>query len=267
MIFNVEVVCMYKRDLLACLIAAGRRGGVAIVAVVAGITPAQAAPKGPASTSSTYACTPISAAVASQIQMTLRGSAAEEVKEDTVTITITAEVEASDQADVGQKLNAVLDHLMRRAKGAQEVNVRTGNYYVWSNNTKGKLINWWGRGSIIIESANFAAASALAGQLGEKAAITSIIFTLSRQGREVVERRLLKQAAQVFRERAQAATLAFGFVNYRIQKLELSGEGGIKPRPYLAMAKVSMPGSQPDVPLEPGTTTVSVDVSGTIVLN
>jgi predicted secreted protein len=198
--------------------------------------------------------------------MTLQASASEEIKQDTVLITVSTEVDAPDQAGAGKKLNVLLDDLMKTAKSGSDVSARTGSYRVWpNNNNKGKLVNWHGEGSIILESTDFDAASALATKMGDKSAIANIGFTLSRKGREAAERRLLNQAAQAFRERALAAASAFGFSGYRLQKLQL-GAGGVPPRPYMAMAKAAPAEANADVPLEADMVTVSVDVTGTIVL-
>jgi predicted secreted protein len=198
--------------------------------------------------------------------LTLQASAAEEIKQDTVLMAVSAEVSAPNQAEAGKKLNLLLDGLMNTAKSSRDVSARTGNYRVWpNNNSKGKLINWRGEGSIILESTHFDAASALAGKLSDKGAISNIAFTLSRKGRETVERRLLNQAAQAFRERALAAASAFGFSSYRVQKLELNAGGGVSPRLYAAMVKAPS-AINPDVPLVPDIVTVSVGVTGTVVL-
>jgi predicted secreted protein len=241
-------------------------GAVALAAMLSCTqAAAQAKPESPPVTSPS-SNTANGAAAPAGPQMTLQANAYEELKQDTVVITISAQVETPDQVTAGKQLNALLDDLMKRAKGKPEVTARTGNYRVWpNNNAKGKLVNWHGEGTIVLESMDFAAASALAGDLGDKSAISNIAFTLSRKGREAAERRLLNQAAQAFRERALAAASAFGFSGYRIQKLEL-GAGGVPQRPYMAMAKGAMAEARADVPLEADIITVSVDVTGTIVL-
>jgi predicted secreted protein len=200
--------------------------------------------------------------------LTLQAAASEEVRQDTVQITVSAQAEAADQATTGRKLNALLDDLMKTAKSNADVTARTGGYRVWPNtNNKGKLVSWQGEGSIILESTNFEAASALATKMGDKSAISNISFTLSRKAREAVERKLLNQAAQAFRDRALAAASAFGFSGYRLKKIQLGGVGAVAPRAYMAMAKgaaASAPAA--DVPLQADMVTVSVDISGTIVL-
>lgn len=218
------------------------------------------------------AATPAAAESArSAPELTLQASASSEVKQDTVRITLSAEVEANDQASVGKRLTAALDDVVKRARGAKNVEVRSGGYNVWPNtNSKGKITNWRGQGEIILESTDFEAASALAAKLSDKTAISNIGFFLSREGREAEERKLLSQAAQAFKSRALAAANAFGFSGYRLSKLELGGGGTPAPMPRVmmeaAMAKGAADSGAPGVPLEAGEVTVSVTVAGTIFL-
>src|SRR3546814_20902751 len=90
---------------------------------------------------------------------------------------------------------------------------------------------WRGRGEITLESKDFAAASALASKLADKTAIAQISFLLSREAREAEERKLLRPAAQAFRDRALAAATAFGCSGYRVRNLELSRGGSHTPVP------------------------------------
>ncbi|AOB40696.1 DUF541 domain-containing protein [Bordetella parapertussis] len=205
-------------------------------------------------------------------ELTLQASASSEVKQDTVRITLSAEVEANDQPGAGKKLSAALEDVVKRARGAKNIDVRTGGYNVWPNtNSKGKVINWRGQGEVVLESKDFQAASALAAKLGDKTAITNISFQLSRAGREAEERKLLSQAATAFRERALAAANAFGFSGYRLIKLDLGGSGGAPvPRAVgaqMMMAKDAGGGApNPEAPLEAGEVTVSIAVNGTVAL-
>jgi predicted secreted protein len=204
-------------------------------------------------------------------ELTLQATASSEVKQDTVRISLSAEVEAQDQPAAGKRLTAALDDVIKRARDVKDVEVRTGGYNVWPNtSSKGKISSWRGQGEVILESKNFEAAAALASKLSDKTAISNISFLLSREAREAEERKLLKEAAQAFKDRALAAANAFGFSGYRLSKLELGGSGGAVPMPRMmgaaAMAKDASGGYSPDVPLEAGNVTVSIAVNGTIVL-
>ncbi|WMD18562.1 SIMPL domain-containing protein [Achromobacter seleniivolatilans] len=234
----------------------------AAVAALAAVQPVYAQAQAPAATESAVNRSP---------EMTLQAMASSEVKQDTVRISLSAEVEAPDQPAAGKKLTAVLDDVVKRARDTKGVEVRTGGFNVWPNtNSKGKIGTWRGQGEIILESKDFEAAAALASKLSDKTAISNIGFSLSREARDVEERKLLKEAAQAFKDRALAAANAFGFSGYRLSKLELGGAGGPVPMPRMlgaAMAKDSSGGGySPDVPLEAGEVTVSVAVNGTIVL-
>ncbi|WP_447917789.1 SIMPL domain-containing protein [Achromobacter aegrifaciens] len=204
-------------------------------------------------------------------ELTLQATASSEVKQDTVRISLSAEVEAQDQPAAGKKLTAALDDVVKRARDVKGVEVRTGGYNVWPNtSSKGKISSWRGQGEVILESKDFEAAAALASKLSDKTAISNISFLLSREARDAEERKLLKEAAQAFKDRALAAANAFGFSGYRLSKLELGGSGGPVPMPRMmgaaAMAKDASGGYSPDVPLEAGNVTVSIAVNGTIVL-
>jgi predicted secreted protein len=204
-------------------------------------------------------------------ELTLQAMASSEVKQDTVRISLSAEVEAPDQPAAGQKLTAALEDAVKRARDTKDVEVRTSNFNVWPNmNNKGKIASWRGQGEIVLESKDFAAAAALASKLSDKTAISNISFSLSPAAREAEERKLLKEAAQAFKDRALAAANAFGFSGYRLSKLDLGGSGGPVPMPRMmgaAMAKdASFSSAGASVPLEAGNVTVSVSVNGTIVL-
>ncbi len=204
-------------------------------------------------------------------ELSLQASASSEVKQDTVRISLSVEIEANDQATAGKRLTAALDDVVKRARGAKNIDVRSGSYNIWPNtNSKGKIVNWRGQGEVVLESKDFEAASALAAKLGDKTAISNISFFLSREGREAEERKLLSQAAQAFKARALAAANAFGFSGYRLFKLELGGGGAPAPMPRMMgsqMAKSDAASAPaPGVPLEAGEVTVSVTVGGTIVL-
>ena len=204
-------------------------------------------------------------------ELTLQASASTEVSQDTVHITLAAEFEAASQAEATTKLSAVLDEAVKRTQGAKGIDVQTSGYNVWpSVDEKGKIQNWRARGEIILESKDFAAASALASKLSDNVAISQIQFSLSRQARDAAEEKLLSQAADAFSARAQAAAKAFGYNSYRVQQLELSGGGSAVPvpRPMVAMAKSNFSSASDsiDAPLEAGEVTVTLSVNGTVAL-
>lgn len=205
-------------------------------------------------------------------ELTLQANASREIKQDTITIVLEVKSEASTQPEAGKKLTAALDALAKRARGNDAIELRTGNYRVYPNmNDKGKTTGWHGTGELRLESRDFAAASALAAKLSDASAIGRLSFSLSREAREAEEKRLLTEAADAFKARALAAANAFGFTSYRMGKLSLGGAGrnaadGAAPYMMASMARKGGAGEGAEVPLEPDTEWVTVDVSGTIFL-
>lgn len=197
-------------------------------------------------------------------QATLRAEASEEVARDMVKITLAAEFSDTSQAAVAKALSAALDSVMKQAKGATNVKASSGNYSVWPmNDQDGKISNWRGRGEILLESRDFAAASELAATLSDRMPIASLSFFVSPEARAEKEAALLSRAAKAFQNRAQEVAAAFGFAGYSIRTVDLSGAGA----EYQPAARMmSMAADKAGVPLEGGTERVTVSMRGSIFL-
>jgi predicted secreted protein len=198
-------------------------------------------------------------------QASLRAEASAQIAQDTVKITLATELNGASQAAVAKLLNTTLESVMKQAKGNAKVKATSGNYRVWPmSNEKGEISDWRGRAEILLESEDFAAASELASQFTDRMPISNLAFSVSPQARAKQEEMMLTEAAQAFRNRAQAVTDAFGFARYSIRNMDLSGSGAqydqAQPR-FMAMAA-----EKSSVPLEGGTEWVTVSIQGSIFL-
>ncbi len=196
----------------------------------------------------------------------LHAQASSEVAQDTVRIVLAAELRADTQAEAAEALNTRLDAAMKQVKGHAGVEARSGGYRIWpSTGQDGKIAEWRGRAEIILSSGDFAAASRLAAGLGDQMPISGISFSVSPKTRAATEQKLLAEAVEAFKARAQALTTALGFASYRYDTIDLggSGESVPVPMPRMMMAKAA---DAVAAPLEGGTETISVSVSGTIWL-
>lgn len=193
----------------------------------------------------------------------------ETVAQDTVTIVLAAQVSEANQEAAVRKLTTALDSVMKQAKAQQKVEARSGNYRVWPHTDKqGAISNWRGTAEVVLESSDFAAASKLASQLSDRMPIADMSFSVSRALRAEREQALLADAAQAFQTRAQAVAKSFGFTSYRIKNVEVGGSGYMPPpMPRMAMASASFAEKAvADVPVEPGTETISLSMQGSIYL-
>ncbi|MDS1142609.1 SIMPL domain-containing protein [Pusillimonas sp. SM2304] len=202
-------------------------------------------------------------------QATLQAEANAEIAQDTVKITLAAELTEASQTAVADALTKVLQDTMKQAKdgakGNAAIKVTSGNYRIWPMNDKdGKITNWRGRAEIFLESSDFAAASELAASVSDRMPVANLGFSVSPQARAKQEEALLAKAAQAFRDRAQALTDAFGFAGYSIKEINLGGSGA---RYEAAPRMMAMAADKASVPLEGGTEMVSVSVNGSIFLH
>ncbi|OWT54260.1 SIMPL domain-containing protein [Candidimonas nitroreducens] len=200
-------------------------------------------------------------------QASLRAEASAQVAQDTVTITLAAELDGASQSKVADQLSATLGHAMKQVSTDPKVKASTGNVRVWPvNDSRGRISGWHGRAEIVLKSTDFKAAATQAAKAGDGMVIANLSFSVSRAARAKAEQALLTEASQAFRDRAQALASAFGFASYSIRNIELSGSGAVpyQPAPRM-MAMASMAKAAP-VPLEGSTETVTVSVHGSIFL-
>src|SRR5690606_27703282 len=170
----------------------------------------------------------------------LNAQASTEIAQDTVQIVLAADLRADTQAKASEALNTRLDAVMAKAKGQKGIEARSGAYRIWpSTDQDGKISEWRGRAEIILKSRDFGAASQLAADLGSDMPIAGLSFSVSPEARAAAEKKLLAEAVEAFKARAQALTEALGFAAYRYDTVDLGGSGEVMyaAAPRMAMAK------------------------------
>ncbi len=205
-------------------------------------------------------------------QATLQAQARAEVAHDTVQLTLATEIADASQEAVTRALTravkTAMERALKNADDAGDIKVSSGNYRVWPMNDKdGNISNWRGRGEILLESTNFAAASELAATLADLMPVSSVGFSVSPQTRAAEEQKLLGQAAQAFGSRAQDLAEALGFSGYALRSVDLGGSGAQYEYSSRGMAaSPAMFKAADSIPLEGGTETVSVSINGSVFL-
>jgi predicted secreted protein len=199
--------------------------------------------------------------------LSLSAQASSQVPQDTVDITLFYEQEAADPSSLTNALNQRADAALREAKGVEGVTAKSGSFSVYpSTDRDGKISAWRGRTEVVLESHDFAAASKLAGKMSSSMQVGSVAFSLSPEAQRAAEQKLVTQAIDSFRKQAQAAAQAFGYSSFTVREVNV-GRGGVQPRPVMMMqsramsadAKVAAP-----IAMEAGTSTVTVDVNGSV---
>jgi len=91
---------------------------------------------------------------------------------------------------------------------------------------------------------------------------------LSPEAQRAEQAKLSGEAIASFRQQAQAAAQAFGYNGYVVREVNLARNNNNMPRPMMMMSTRMAPGSAPteSIPVEAGNETVTVTVSGSIVM-
>lgn len=172
----------------------------------------------------------------------------------------------ADPSTLTNTLNQRADAALREAKGVDGVTAKSGSFTVYpSTDRDGKISAWRGRTEVVLESHDFAAASKLAGKMSSSMQVGSVAFSLSPEAQRSAEQKLVSQAIDSFRKQAQTAVQAFGYSNFSIREVNV-GRGGVQPRPVMMQSRALSADAKMNAPiaLEAGTSTVTVDVFGSV---
>jgi len=202
--------------------------------------------------------------------LSLAAQASADVPQDVVDITLFYEQEAQDPASLTSVLNQRADAALRQAKGVDNVTAHSGSFTVYpSTDRDGRISAWRGRTEVVLESKDFAAASKLAGKMSDSMQVGSVTFSLSPEAQRAAEQKLSTQAIASFKQQAQSSAQAFGYSGYAIREVNI-GHNGSSPRPVTMMAARNMSADakmSAPMALEGGTSTVTVNVSGSVQMN
>ncbi|MEX3811386.1 SIMPL domain-containing protein [Paraburkholderia sp. BR13439] len=197
--------------------------------------------------------------------LSLNAQASAEVPQDEIEITLFYEQEASEPSALTSTLNQRADAALQKARGVAGVTARSGAFSIFpSTDRDGRISAWRGRTEVVLESHDFAAASKLAGQMASFMQVGNVRFSLSPEAQRAAEQRLSGEAIKSFREQAAASSQAFGFSGYSIREVNVN-HSGVMPRPVMMSARaMGADAKSAPMPLEGGTSTVTVNVSGSV---
>src|SRR5690606_11830809 len=173
-----------------------------------------------------------------------------------------------------------------KAKADKDLEVRTGSYQVWSERDNNRPVQpaaagtgkadakdnskkedtggiWVARGELLITSKDMEKASQFAADVDEDMALDGIRFSLSREARETIEKRLLAATTNAFKTRAQDAVAALEFGGYRIKSLRLGDVG--QPESYQPRM-MAMSAAKAGPAIEAGKETVTLSTEGGTIL-
>lgn len=200
-------------------------------------------------------------------QIDLSASAEQEVQNDLLIATLYTEHEGQRQAEVAERVNETMAWALAQAKPVAGITAQTtqyNTYPIYANNTT--VTGWRARQAVRLEARDSKLLGDLIAILQARLAVESIVFEVSKGGREAAEATLTSQALAKFQARAQQVAAALGHPGYRIVRLNLGTDGGI-PGPIAYRGAMMAEKSAAPAQIEAGLQRMNVTVSGTIQLD
>ena len=197
----------------------------------------------------------------------LSASATVEVQQDLLTIAMSTTRDSSDSAAVQNQLRVALEAALTEARKTAQpglMEVRTGNFSLYPRYAKdGKINGWRGTTELLLEGRDFPRITAAAGKM-QTLTLGQVGFALSREARDRVEGEAQARAIASFKAKAAQVAESFGFTSYTLREVRINAndQGQVRPR-MMAMEARSVVSDAP-IPVEAGSSTVLVDVTGSV---
>lgn len=197
--------------------------------------------------------------------VTLSAQAEREVPNDLLTAVLAAEQEGADPVQLADAVNRTMQRALAVTQAYRSIRARSGNYQSYPVHEKGRIVRWRVRQELRLESSDLAATGELIGKLQASLVVTGMHLSVSAEARRQAENALISEALAAFDDRARVVRDAMKSKGHRVKDVQISG--GDQPRPMVALGARAMASESVAAPaLEPGTTRITMSVSGTIQL-
>jgi predicted secreted protein len=198
--------------------------------------------------------------------LNLTAAATEEAVYDQATATFAYDAQGADPSALSDKASRAVTTALNEARAVKEVQVHTGQFSTYPVYDKDqKPVGWRVRAELLIESTDFKALSALVNALASTLPLSNMRYSLTPATRNNLSRKLESQAIAAFREKAQRLTQDFGYSAFQIGSVTVGDNDGLFQRSNMfAPAEKMVSKSVFNLPIEAGTTMVTVTVNGSV---
>lgn len=198
----------------------------------------------------------------------LSASAAVEVQQDLLSISLNTTRDGSDAGTVQTQLRQALDTALAQAKQAASpglMDIRTGNFSLYPRYGKdGKINGWQGSTELVLEGKDFPRITSTAGKI-QSLTLGNVSFALSREQRAKVESEAQGLAIERFKAKAAEVAKSFGFGAYTLREVSINAnDQAYTPRPRVMAMSTKSDMAEAAMPVEAGKSTVLVNVSGSV---
>lgn len=199
--------------------------------------------------------------------LTLDATASAEVALDVLGLSFGTTREGQDAAGVQKALEQALEAALveaRKIARPGEVDVQTGQFSLYPRHgNKGQITGWQGSAELVVSGRDLPAISRLSGRITTMT-ISRVGYSLSREQREKLQSELSGQAITRYRARAAELTRQFGYNRYVVREVSVSSTDVHGETMPMMKARGMSDVAESALPVEPGKTTVSVTVNGSV---
>lgn len=198
-------------------------------------------------------------------RVSLRAERSRQVPNDTARAQLGITLEDHDAVELQHRVNEVMDWAVDVATHYKDVEAQTGGYRTHPVYDHQLIDHWRATQELRIDSRDVDRVTELVRVLQSRMQLQSVTFSISHAARETIENELIAQALEAFKQRAELVRETLGAESYRIVNLDINSGGNV-PAPVPMRAMGAMADAKTPPSLEPGTSTVTVTVDGTLEL-
>ncbi len=196
----------------------------------------------------------------------LQATSNAEVSNDLMQVHLAVELENTDPVKLAEQVNSTMAWALNKLKPVKRIKHQTGGYYTQPVYHKTAIQRWRANQQLKLESADSKLLARLTAELQKKLVIKRMHFRVSDAARRDAENRLITQALDAFKARADIVRKNLGAKAYRIVNVNVNTSGAvIQPvmRDRFSMAQTAAT----PVQAAGGSSTVTVTVSGLVQLD
>jgi predicted secreted protein len=199
-------------------------------------------------------------------QIRFQVAASESVANDRMQAVLSVQDEDDDAAKLADRINKTMAWALDQSKGQNGIDVRSGGYSTQPVYNENALSGWRASQQLILEGSDFSQIGKLIGVLQQQLQLSEVSFSVAPKTRAAVEQRLIDQALDTFKQRAEQVRKNIGTPSYRIVEINIMTEDApIQPMPMMRAEAMSMK-SVAEPSFEGGDSDVRVSVQGAVQL-
>lgn len=198
-------------------------------------------------------------------RVSLRAERSRQVANDRARAQLGVTLEDADAVELQSRVNEIMDWALEVSTHYSDVKAQTGGYRTHPVYKNQLIDHWQATQELRIESDDVDRITELVRVLQTRLQLQSVDFSISPGRREAAENELIAEALTAFKARAEMVRENLGAASYRIVHVGIASDGTV-PAPLPIRAMSAMAEAAPGPALEPGTSTVTVTVDGTLEL-